>query len=73
MNDKLKELMLEAGYAAPEIATRAHVLAELIIQECIKQNKSYMTNSTHRDFYLGWNDAITHCNESAKEHFGVAE
>ena len=36
MNDKLKELMLEAGYAAPEIAGRAHVLAELIVKEMLQ-------------------------------------
>ena len=34
MNEKLKELMLEAGYAFPEGATRAHKLAELIVREC---------------------------------------
>lgn len=34
MNDRLKQLMLEAGYAAPELAGRANQLAELIIKEC---------------------------------------
>jgi hypothetical protein len=34
MNDRLKQLMLEAGYAAPELAGRANKLAELIIKEC---------------------------------------
>jgi hypothetical protein len=34
MNEKIKELMLQAGYAAPEIAGRAHVLADLLIKEC---------------------------------------
>lgn len=34
MNEKIKELMLEAGYAAPEIALRAQKLAELIVAEC---------------------------------------
>ena len=35
MNEKLKELMLEAGYASPEMAGRAQKLAELIVQHCI--------------------------------------
>jgi hypothetical protein len=35
MNKRLKELMLDAGYAAPEIAQRAQKLAELIVQECL--------------------------------------
>ena len=35
MNERIKELMLEAGYAAPELASRANKLAELIVAECI--------------------------------------
>ena len=34
MNDRIKQLMLEAGYAAPEIAGRAQKFAELIVKEC---------------------------------------
>jgi len=34
MNEHIKELMLEAGYAAPELAERAQQLAELIAKEC---------------------------------------
>lgn len=34
MNPRLRELMVEAGYASPEIAKRAQVLAELIVKEC---------------------------------------
>ena len=34
MNDHLRELMLQAGYAAPELAGRAQQLAELIVREC---------------------------------------
>jgi len=33
MNEKLKKLMLEAGYAAPEIASRAQKFAELLEKE----------------------------------------
>ena len=34
MNERVKELMLEAGFAAPELAGRANLLAELIVKEC---------------------------------------
>lgn len=34
MNDNLRKLMVESGYAAPELAMRAQQLAELIVQEC---------------------------------------
>ena len=37
MNDRLRELMLEAGYAAPEIAKRAQLLAGLVVQDVIGQ------------------------------------
>jgi hypothetical protein len=34
MNERLKELMIQADYPAPELALRAHRLAELIVLEC---------------------------------------
>ena len=34
MNQKLRDLMIEAGYAAPEMAGRARKLADLLIREC---------------------------------------
>jgi hypothetical protein len=36
MNERVKALMLEAGYAAPELAGRANKLAELIVLDCAK-------------------------------------
>lgn len=39
MNILLKKLMLEAGYAAPELAKRAQRLAALVVLECEKQVK----------------------------------
>lgn len=37
MNPRIRELMLEAGYAAPELAGRAIKLTELLVNECAKQ------------------------------------
>jgi len=34
MNERIKELMIQADYPAPELALRAHRLAELIVREC---------------------------------------
>ena len=61
MNDRIRELMLEAGYAAPEIAERGQRLAELIVRECaeVAGCKGHVSG-----FTLG--DLI-------KEHFGVEE
>ena len=58
MNARIKELMLEAGYAAPEIAVRAQKFAELIVRECA-------------DFAdKGTRGGI---GELMKQHFGVEE
>lgn len=44
MNNKLRKLMVEAGYAAPELAGRAQKLAELLIQECQEIANSAIEN-----------------------------
>ncbi len=62
MNPRLKELMLEAGYAAPEVAGRAQKLAELIIKEC----ELVSLKHSHRDDDMG---AIIA--RQIVKHFGV--
>ena len=42
MNSRLKQLMLEAGYAAPEIAGRAKKLTELIVKDCANMTDMYV-------------------------------
>ena len=58
MNKRFQQLMLEAGYAAPELAGRANLLAELIIFECIKLAVFKGDSSTAK---------------AIKEHFGLQE
>ncbi len=41
MNQRLRELMIEAGYATPETETQAHRLIELVIQDCEKVIKAW--------------------------------
>ena len=36
MNQRILELMKQADYAAPEIAKRAQVLANMLIKDCIQ-------------------------------------
>ena len=78
MNDKLKELMLEAGYAAPEIAGRAHVLAELIVRECAGIVEDYGLSLVGSDEnYLGetlnLSIRVQEAGNKIKKHFGVEE
>jgi hypothetical protein len=58
MNERLKELMIQADYPAPELALRAHRLAELIVQECA----NVAADHDALDIY-----------EEIREHFGVEE
>ena len=62
MNERLRELMSEAGYAAPELAGRAQVLAELIVRECAEFADEH--NEYSEGVTLGVGRAI-------KQHFGV--
>lgn len=36
MNERILNLMRQADYAAPEIAKRAQVLADMLIKDCIQ-------------------------------------
>ncbi len=58
MNERIRELMLEAGYAAPELAGRANKLVELIVRECA----NVAADHEALDIY-----------EEIREHFGVEE
>ena len=67
MNERLKELMIQADYPAPELALRAHRLAELIVQECIDIIAPYTVRmSKPGEEYL-------HPILEIKQHFGVEE
>jgi hypothetical protein len=68
MNERLKELMLEAGYAAPEMAGRANKLAELIVRECMACSTWVGKNNTNLVEPVHTAHAI---NQRIKEHFGV--
>lgn len=54
MNKRVKQLMLEAGYAAPELAGRANKLVELVVKEVLDQVEE-------RAYYSGdraWSDEL---------------
>ena len=61
MNKRINELMLESGYAAPELAGRANKLAELIIRECVIIVADAVDHREPASTYVG----------KIKEHFGV--
>lgn len=63
MNERLRELMIEVGYPAPEIAKRAHQLAELIVKECAKIIETQDVDPSFKN-RMSW---------AIKEYFGVEE
>ena len=68
MNERIKELMKQADYPAPEIASRAQKLAELIVKECIEQASIGNGHGNNQ-----WDRALTFASKNIKEHFGVEE
>jgi hypothetical protein len=59
MNPRLREIMVEAGYAAPEMAGRAKQLAQLIVAECAGLvDHVIMEDGTRRSDFI-------------RKHFGV--
>ena len=66
MNERIREIMVQADYPAPEIAKRAHVLAELIVKECCL---ALWTEECHTS-----DSAFEEVKRNAtriKEHFGI--
>lgn len=76
MNERIRELMLEAGYAAPELAGRANKLAELIVRECIDVVKPTPDHEVWAQSYLGGVNGLELLEDKItkiKQHFGVEE
>jgi hypothetical protein len=61
MNERIKELMIQSDYPAPEIALRAQKLVELIVAECANVADVYVVDG-HIDIA-----------KIIKRHFGVTE
>jgi hypothetical protein len=61
MNERIKELMKQADYPAPELALRAQKLAELIVRDC---GRVYIQNQQ---------DGVMTLTEDLLHHFGIKE
>jgi hypothetical protein len=73
MNKRLKELMLEAGYAAPEIAGRGQLLAELIVRECARLCEHESNDDEYDQYDMGQSVKAESIKTAIKQHFGVEE
>lgn len=66
MNENVKRLMLEAGYAAPHIAPRAQRLVELIVRECTD-----LVRDISQEYDGG--STVVNAAKEIKQHFGVSD
>lgn len=72
MNERLKELMLKAGYAAPEMAGRASSLSKLIVEDCLEIMKDPVNynNCVYTTFDADRAACVAHAlSNKIKEHF----
>jgi hypothetical protein len=72
MNDRIKQLMLEAGFAAPELAGRADKLAELLIKDVckiVKGQKIAEPLGGYQDWENGYNAAVKHAIAQIKHQY----
>jgi hypothetical protein len=61
MNERILNLMRQADYAAPEIAKRAQVLADMIVKDCIQTliNNGYDDAAKClQDVHFGMDDPV---------------
>jgi len=78
MNERLRQLMVQADYPAPEIALRAQKLAELIVRECItivdEQKECLHEEQKYwHDRDYGYALAVDDASKGIKQFFGVEE
>ena len=71
MNERLRELMIEADYAAPELAGRAQKLAELIVRECARVVNDTEYPYENESDKNTWDTCCVWSAEKLKKHFGV--
>jgi hypothetical protein len=78
MNERLRQLMVQADYPAPEIALRAQKLAQLIVRECItivdEQKECLHEEQKYwHDRDYGYALAVDDASKGIKQFFGVEE
>ena len=84
MNDRIKELSLQASDSIPDDVSAEHAMylfqkkfAELIVRECIDKIETYripVGNSAAGEMACEWTyDALKEIRDEIREHFGVEE
>jgi len=69
MNERINQLMTQAGYVAPEIAGRANKLVELLINECAKVCFELRFTNEGPGEQAAYQRTL--CGTAIQEHFGL--
>ena len=79
MNEKIKDLMTEAGISVEYVTNTKQIVilekfAELIVRECYEHCKGQILDKEVADTNeLTYNDAVSDCANGLLQHFGVEE
>jgi hypothetical protein len=79
MNEKIKDLMTEAGVSIEYVTNTKQIVilekfAELIVMECYEHCKGQILDKEVADTNeLTYNDAVSDCANGLLQHFGVEE
>lgn len=72
INPRVRELMEQAGYVAPELAGRAQVLADLIVQSFADHLELELATLRCRDDWdQGFCAGLTHALNELEKFYGV--
>lgn len=72
INPRVRELMGKAGYAAPELAGRAHVLMNLVVREFADHLELELaTLRCHDNWDMGFRAGLTHALNELEKFYGV--
>ena len=72
INPRVRELMEQAGYAAPELAGRAQVLMNLVVREFADRLELELVEMRcHDNWDQGFRAGLTHALNRLEEFYGV--
>ena len=79
MNERIRELILEAGFPkfdkmyVVSDGEELEKFAELIVRECAEISEQSQWSEAKGEYYEGFNEAMIYVSNKIKEHFGVEE
>ena len=72
MNQHIRDIMARAGYAAPELDSRAQVLADLIVARCVDtiQEMHGWQTLNNQEYPDLWHEGVASAASHIEQQFG---